>query len=86
MIASVARDQDRNHRRDRPPADRPFVAAFLAPAQIKETQLPYRASPRGSNSKRFFESDRRPPESGIFRCAVFFISVGGFPEDLLPQL
>jgi hypothetical protein len=62
------------------------VAAFLAPAQIKETQLPYRASPRGSNSRRFFESDCRPRESGIFRCAVFFISVDGFPEDLLPQL
>src|ERR1700716_2029368 len=59
----------RNHRRDRHQRIVLDVEAFIAPAQIKETQLPHRTRSRWSNSKRFFESDLQAARKGYFsRC------------------
>jgi hypothetical protein len=62
------------------------VAAFLAPAQIKETQLPIAQARSGQIRSDSLNRICRPRESRIFRGALFLISVDGFPEDLLPQL
>jgi len=58
-----------NHRRDRHQRIVLGVEAFIAPAQIKETQLPHRTRSKRSNPERFSNLNCRPRGSGIFRGA-----------------
>src|SRR6202023_1807041 len=64
------------HRRDRHQRIVLDVEAFIAPAHIKETQLPHRTRSRWSNSKRFFESDLQAARKGYFSRCPINISLG----------
>jgi len=54
-----------------------FGAAFIAPAQLKETQLPHRSRSKRANPERVLNLICRPRGSGIFRAAHQWILESG---------